>query len=1582
MIQLILMFLFVVFSHSLWAGDDVPPRESTEYVLTEFPLAILPQDTAVWIKWAGIARPGEEEIHADGRVYPDSGYIYLSRDPGGRDLENYEIRLDPEEFEYSPHGELRNNVLIDDKSVLERGIQFVPSKQSDLEAGIYYLVVGFPTTVKTPFGQRDTTFVSNEIQFIVRHRYPPEAIAPIGDTLSDVTPRFRWHERTDVPYYHVIVLEGELDLGDTLDFDDLQLDDLNIMWQAVTEETEITYGAPDPSGIITASPKPLSAGETYTWLVLNNYGNNPVMTAAALVLPSEFFIDGESLAVPINISPMEDEHGRPDTLSEQTISFSWTNLDPLANTYQLYIYKQMDEGDLSGKTPVWDQEYSASRFSDDTATVEMSAINNLSKDDYAWSVVAKDDQGRGTSGPYSDFYYDVPAGSLVVLTREVIEVAQGNFDTATIAMAEIETEILSGSMETMIFYTNEDGWLGRSRPVGSMRMRAHKDGYDPSPFRTVDIVEDSTSHVTLYLTRPNATLYGKVEDADGSYLSGVTVQAISDRGDTVTTESDSRGNYSLSCYEDSWNISARRTGYSFSGERRVSLSGGESKRLEDHLRMHPNEYTIRGTVVNSRGTPVISTEVDLLDQEGTRIEREPATPSSGEFSFTVNSGTYIVRARKSGFVTARDTFSQVTGLRETTLTLKPGAEIVEGRIFGQSYNSRGETVFAPIRNMDVHILQDDDTIDIVQTDNVFGRFSASLPALQGDDTYELFYERTGYPSGEGILTAGESEYRDTLITYATLPVEVVSVDGLSREDVLVRLARGSQTLSADQADPEGMVLLMAIPDTDSSDTVALRASGGGFILDSLKVFGFDETILSSDSLSVSEGRLLAATTPVAHAKVFMKEGELDLHLRAEIYDTENTPLDVGETGRFRFHSPFSKTRRSGDTLTQIGPDSYSYSLTTTIDTIIDCTHGEFTITPEDALTEDTIRLTQALPFTHTSQDTMEVDSEGAISLSLNNRGYEHHTVDSVYLWYRAEGRSSFSQKQQIPEENARTTFRLTPPQSGVALEYYFQVFTSEGTIFGHPQQYYTSFIEANPSVVSRFETRPSLDDHRIPQGYEVRFDVVGFYGDNFTRLSLNDFSTENVSISSRNDRFRIRRGRDAYGNRIITMSPRSAGADTLEIAFREGMGLTLGPDVADTMTIPLEVLDVAVDSLDVRPASRIRNNRIENSGQTQFICHAYTPEGESVRITPNWEVSPDSAGTIDVSGIFTPARNFSGPVHISAALTGDKVATYTHDDQPLLVRHSVRPQKQTITDFRNVFVDIPAQSLRSGDNSRLTISHFTSGNKIKTDIPERGVSRASGVYTLRRSGDRFNRDSVETDDGTYIPEEEVYLRVRVPEKYRSKIDEDGENISLAVWDEDSLGWAHPWRDNADGNDNISYHFVSEGIEYSPHTQELTVPVGKILNRVDTLRFAVAYENQESISASVDVLPNPFSPFVPNGNRDLMGAHRQIEGTSITVHPMNSSTRSSITVTMEIFSVLGDKVWEAEYHGVSPGDPLRVIWDGRTRINKRESLNPQNEEQTLYLRGDSLCRNGRYFLVVTMDDGSEIKRYRQEIILFK
>ena len=94
-----------------------------------------------------------------------------------------------------------------------------------------------------------------------------------------------------------IIFPREVEIEAKTVGDDNSLEGLSIIRQAITADGQITYGAPDPSGTLTASPPPLSPGVEYSWFVLNNYGNNPAMTAIEIKLPQSFSLEGDTMVI-------------------------------------------------------------------------------------------------------------------------------------------------------------------------------------------------------------------------------------------------------------------------------------------------------------------------------------------------------------------------------------------------------------------------------------------------------------------------------------------------------------------------------------------------------------------------------------------------------------------------------------------------------------------------------------------------------------------------------------------------------------------------------------------------------------------------------------------------------------------------------------------------------------------------------------------------------------------------------------------------------------------------------------------------------------------------------------------------------------------------------------------------------------------------------------------------------------------------------------------------------------------------------------------------------------------------------------
>lgn len=269
--QCCVLFMVLFLSAAAWA-------QSSPYILTDFPFTAQSSDSKIWIKWTGIARP----LYTS----PDSGILYFDRSPGGAKITNYRYHV----TKFCVDSQQNGAILVQDNIYLggtppKRGIQFRPMDQTGMGVGTFYYVIAF----KTKLLGKDTVLTSNELQMIVESKDAVTAIGPTGD-ITQLTPTFSWEANPGVPYYHVILSDEPLKI-DTAG--GMNISGLSIIWQAITTQTQMVYGAPDPSGTITASPPPLSPGQSYSWVVLNNYGNHPAYTSTKYGLPKTFTILGK-----------------------------------------------------------------------------------------------------------------------------------------------------------------------------------------------------------------------------------------------------------------------------------------------------------------------------------------------------------------------------------------------------------------------------------------------------------------------------------------------------------------------------------------------------------------------------------------------------------------------------------------------------------------------------------------------------------------------------------------------------------------------------------------------------------------------------------------------------------------------------------------------------------------------------------------------------------------------------------------------------------------------------------------------------------------------------------------------------------------------------------------------------------------------------------------------------------------------------------------------------------------------------------------------------------------------------------------
>jgi len=164
-----------------------------------------------------------------------------------------------------------------------------------------------------------------------------------------------------------------------------------------------------------------------------------------------------------------------------------------------------------------------------------------------------------------------------------------------------------------------------------------------------------------------------------------------------------------------------------------------------------------------------------------------------------------------------------------------------------------------------------------------------------------------------------------------------------------------------------------------------------------------------------------------------------------------------------------------------------------------------------------------------------------------------------------------------------------------------------------------------------------------------------------------------------------------------------------------------------------------------------------------------------------------------------------------------------------------------------------------------------------------------------------------------------------------------------------------------------------------------VSIGDQLNRKSaSVQLAVLFNEDDNVLGELQVSPNPFSPYVSpiSDYMFLENMNADIKGTCLKIIPMSSTTGNNPNMTIDIYSANRTLVWETKLFSVIAGKEYYVFWDGKTRIGRNGEIITVKENTPIRPNGDEMCRNGRYFAVVTIDDGHDKKRFTKEIILFK
>lgn len=1387
--------------HTLWfllvvAGFIAPAlaQQTTDFVITDFPIGVRNGDDTLTVSWTGNLRfPPDPDILAA----PDHGNIYFDRNPGGSDLHNYRYQVKPVVVTDSVTGLplILQNVYVPGYPP-QRLTKFIPQEQSNMDGGVYYCVVALPLD--------NDTLVSNEFMVIVQSQEPVTMTGPVGE-IEELTPTFTWEPNPGVPYYHIILSDKEIDFEDSAG--------ISIVWQAITPDNEITYGAPDPSGTITADPPPLSPGQRYTWIVLNNYYNQLAFSSYVINKPLGFSVGGDSLKAPVNVfpSPRLQYPGRVDTLNNvdnPTITFEWSNLDSGANTYQVYVYVGADFEGASAQVVVWEGEVMAGQFhGQSTASINVDAASVLTSNLYSWRVFAVDDQGAGTAGEITQFRYNSPQGTISVATRERITAGSDTLNTG-VGLVEISVDVLDGSLEApLAFYTDLNGDLSRDRPVGSYRLTAIKDGFE-SQSRTVTLAENATESVTFYLERPEATVYGQVVDKTGQGVNLAQVFGVSDRGDTVSTESDARGNFRLNTYGADWTFWTEKVGYVATVPFDTTVESGASF-YAGTMTLVQNPLSLSGTVVNGDGGPVLGVAIRVY-RDGTLLQEIPATPQTGAYQFNLTAGEYRIEATKTGFSTF-STQVQMSGSKQLAISMAAGAFLVKGYVYGVSWVGANRKV-APITGATVTFVPVDggDTVP-VETHQQYGDFTVSLP---GDGReYKVYSSASDFKAVEQAITLTTRpdttyNFSDTLEAYATVS--------------------GRAQRSSTGAGEGGVTI--ALVDTNSG--VAVRtvrtASDGSYemggIPDGAYLLSAGKEELQTDSVSALGQLAVSGGRPSTDLfTVYMSPGDRNVRWRV---DNGND-----RTATIKLQSPLVKTLKVADTLKNVGVGTYAVTIDAVDKSVLDLAHHSFTVQASDA---DPYVDNVSLPVHHAVPASV-VPVRDTIQLVLES----DVEVDSAVLYYRDVTAAAFFRTSKRVKADTYT-FAIRPPRDGSSLRYYFKAYLN-GDVYGYEQELFTTYVKPDAQTLSKYTVLPSGDDTlTFPSSAVLTFTFKGYYSSAFIPADSVLYDTMIQSwqlIDAQGCKFE--KG-DTSGLSVTIRTPRSKTENLVKLVVTVNtnrIGLKAGVQSSDTVAFIVsgsELDSVVVKRLD--GTGVIANS---NESRASFRADGLSKDGKQVALSPLWRVVPSMAGTIDELGTFTPSTSFFGRARIIAetgSVSGDFISANGKVGLAVGFLLTTRNRPDTASNGRGCTIIFPDSVVQGGDVGLVTLEEPVLANLVARGYGKTFVSGT--VYDIKET------KNIRLNAG----EDSILLKLDIQgEAMQTKVANNPTGFFAARWDTAQYKWQA-----------LPNSFVDPGGQW------VSARLGSFS------RYAVG-DTIGKLSGELGISPNPFSPYVQPRGGSRQGA---------------------------------------------------------------------------------------------------------------
>lgn len=642
---------------------------------------------------------------------------------------------------------------------------------------------------------------SNEIEIIVEAPTAAFPIAPRGSITSG-TPTFNWEPVPGVVAYWIIVSSTPFKIEEAAD-GNISITGVTGVWQFITTGTSATYGA--VSAAFPDEPPPLNAGQEYSYTILNLYADqNPVYVSPVFggIIPFRYE-NPTALPAPVLSSPVNNAV----MVSTPQITFQWRAV-PGATIYTVRLSKMLTQAGAEVAIPIWSSTTT-------NTLVDLNAQGMMENASYRWMVVANDELGKGTSSPVNSFRYRIPAGEFSVSAIDAS-------DNSILVGVEVKTVAINEGATSTVGYILQSSSLNDSLVVGTYEFQATKQGYEPLSV-VAAIRERQTTSVALRMRPQPSSIVGKVVDETGVAITEATVSVVDIlTGIERTTLTTNLGEFSIQVNPGSYSVSARKGGFISSAARNLTIDLGESKDETGTPFVIRNDLAvISGTVSNQSSSPISLARVLL--RSGT-TELEVLTNAQGFYTANVSSGTWTIRASKTGFVASQSvSVSASVGavIRNQNFSLASGANQVSGVVRRAVTTADGQTGFSAFAGVTVSAIPTTGSaISTVTGSN--GAFSLSLTS--GNYTIQLV--RAGYSTNSSTTLVLNVQETVNGVDFVMIPNpssvsgRVVGADGIGISGVTVRSTSGASV----ETSPAGNFTISL-----SEGTHTLTASRTGYV---------------------------------------------------------------------------------------------------------------------------------------------------------------------------------------------------------------------------------------------------------------------------------------------------------------------------------------------------------------------------------------------------------------------------------------------------------------------------------------------------------------------------------------------------------------------------------------------------------------------------------------------------------------------------------------------------------------------------------------------------------------------------------